>query len=90
MRRLLPTDKFIWRKHIRSLVDSLTKATNTAAKEVILVSIGIEGLSSDEASLIEFQEFWEEAKGLKIKVSLAETVHQWGSKAEAWKNPAAN
>ena len=64
-------------------MEPLTAATNTATKEVILVSIEIEGLSSDEASLIKFQKFWEEAKELKIKILLTETVNQWGSKAEA-------
>ena len=64
-------------------MEPLTAATNTATKEVILVSIEIEGLSSDEASLIKFQKFWEEAKELKIKILLTGTVNQWGSKAEA-------
>lgn len=52
--------------------------------QVILASIGLEGLSGNEAGLVNFYRFWHDERGLELKILIGERMVQWVSKTIPW------
>ena len=48
---------------------------------IILVSIGLDGLSCDEQSLINFFRYFHDEQGIRIRILVAEHSSQWQSKS---------
>ena len=67
-----------------SITNPLTDAPPNT--QVLLGSIGIEAISSDEGGLKKFYQCWIEHRHLKVTILIAETALQWHSKNPPWQD----